>query len=240
MTPTLEQVRALAERCEPFRDTKPPTGYPNSLALCIIDSVQSTGVRYSSVENVIGKYRKYRRRLARDPDTDGARDLVSTFDDVGGPTAWAGRIGNQNKISTRAGAPLKAHAIYRAAQALVDQQVNTTQDLRDAANNPARLKDIQRSWLTVPGQKSGVTWHYVQMLAGIRGVKPDRMIIRFVADSLQLPRQRVSPQFAFDAVVAAAEAMDISPTDLDHGIWQWQRRRRAAQGPEGDMPSAIA
>jgi hypothetical protein len=31
-----------------------PDGYPDSLALCIIDSIYSTGARYSSVVNVVG------------------------------------------------------------------------------------------------------------------------------------------------------------------------------------------
>ena len=75
------------------------------------------------------------------------------------------------------------------------------------------------------GQKSGVTWHYLQILAGIPGVKPDRMIIRFVADTLGLPRNSVSTDFAGDAVRAAAVELGILASDLDHGIWQWQRRR---------------
>jgi hypothetical protein len=62
------------------------------------------------------------------------------------------------------------------------------------------------------------------MLAGVPGVKPDRMIIRFVANALGLPPRRIKPQFALEAVKAAATQMGMSPTDLDHGIWQWQRR----------------
>ena len=226
MVPTIDQVRMLADTCEQFKDAQAPDGYPNSLALCVVDSVQSTGVTYSSVEKVLGRYCDFRRDQAHDPYTDGAHELVSTFDELGGPAAWASRIGNQNKTSTHAGASLKAVAIHLAAQALVDRLVLTTQDLRDAAESPVRLSEIRTSWLNVSGQRSGVTWHYVQMLAGIPGVKPDRMIMRFVADSLQLPRRQISSQFALEAVHSAAQALNISPTDLDHGIWQWQRRRR--------------
>ncbi len=199
-------------------------GYPNGLALCVIDSIQSTGVTYSSVENVIGRYCDFRRELGRDPYTDGAHDLIATFEDVGGSAAWAGRIGNRNKTSTHAGAPLKAVAVRLAAQAMIDGSVVTAQDLRDAAVDTARLQQIRNSWQKVPGQRSGVTWHCVQMLAGIPGVKPDRMIIRFVADSLGMPHKDVTAQFAWEAVHSAAEALDMSPRDLDHGIWQWQRR----------------
>ena len=53
MSHTAEQLQALAEACEQFRGATAPDGYPDGLALCVIDSVQSTGVTYSSVENVV-------------------------------------------------------------------------------------------------------------------------------------------------------------------------------------------
>jgi hypothetical protein len=72
------------------------------LALCIVDSVQSTGVTYTSVVN---GYRRYQRQQGGNPETDGAPELAATFDDLDGPDGWAREIGNQNKTSTRAGAP---------------------------------------------------------------------------------------------------------------------------------------
>jgi hypothetical protein len=36
-------------------------GYPESLALCVIDSIFSTGSHYTSVINVVAEYCKYRR-----------------------------------------------------------------------------------------------------------------------------------------------------------------------------------
>ncbi len=113
-----------------------------------------------------------------------------------------------------------------AAQALLLEGVLATQDLRDAASEAEAQERIQGEWLKVPGQRSGITWHYVRMLAGVPGVKPDRMIIRFVAQALDLPARQVSPEFAREAVTGAAREMGVSPTDLDHGIWQWQRRKR--------------
>ncbi len=66
-----------------------------------------------------------------------------------------------------------------------------------------------------------------EMLAGVPGVIPDRMIIRFVADALGLPRRRATSDFAVEAVLAAPQELNMSPTDLDHGIWSWQRRQRS-------------
>ena len=226
MSPTDEQLQTLVERCEQVRDSKPPKGYRQGLALCIVDSVQSTGVTYSSVVNVVDSYRRYRKAQHADPETDGVRELSATFDELGGPDVWAREIGNQNKTSTHKGAPLKAAAIQDAVKVFLAEGITASQDLRDAAVDPERLAQIESAWLRIPGQRSGITWHYVQMLAGIDGVKPDRMIMRFVADTLGLSRRNVTSTFALEAVSATAAQMGMSPTHLDHGIWQWQRRRR--------------
>lgn len=37
----------------------------------------------------------------------------------------------------------------------------------------------------------------------------------------------VTANFAAVAVLAAAKELRMSPTDLDHGIWSWQRRQRS-------------
>jgi hypothetical protein len=68
---TAAQLQALIDRCEQFRGSQAPKSYPGSLALCVVDSVQSTGVTYSSVEKVVARYRAYRRDRDGDPNTDG-------------------------------------------------------------------------------------------------------------------------------------------------------------------------
>jgi hypothetical protein len=47
-----------------------------------------------------------------------------------------------------------------------------------------QAEQLKQAWLAVPGQRSGISWRYLLMLAGIPEVKPDRMIRRFVADAL--------------------------------------------------------
>lgn len=104
--------------------------------------------------------------------------------------------------------------------------ISDTAGFLNAAEDEARLEQVRKEWCAVTGQRSGITWHYMQMLAGIPGVKSDRMICRSVADSLGLPRRAVTPTFALEIVTAAAKEMGMSPTDLDHGVWQFQRVRR--------------
>lgn len=218
-----QDVRAVTERCEQFRGSKAPDGYPNSLALCIVDSVQSTMVRYPTVEKVVNNYCAYRREHGGDPNTDSAADLAATFEQLNGHEAWAKRIGNGNRTSTHKGAPLKAFAIKAEADSMIDVGVLTAEDLRSAAENPDELTRVKKAWLKVPGQGPGVTWHYVQMLAGIPGIKPDRMIIRFVAKALDRPVKTVGSAFCVELLSAVAAELSMTASELDHAIWNYQR-----------------
>lgn len=222
---TPEQLHALVASCEQFRGAEAPKGYRDSLALCVVDSVQSTGVTYSSVGNVLDRYRAYRREQGGEPATDGAAELLATFDQLDGPDAWAARIGTRNRTSTRGGI-LKAEAIRDATRVLAVEGLDTAGALRAAAGDEVRLELVRKAWCTVKGQRSGVTWRYVLMLAGVPGVKPDRMICRFVADALELPRRSVGSEFAAEIVTAAAPELDMSATALDHAIWRFQRGRK--------------
>jgi hypothetical protein len=222
---TADQLQALVTACERFRGAKAPAGYRDSLALCVVDSVQSTGVKYSSVVNVVDAYRAYRRAQGGDPNADGVPELLATFEELGGPEGWAEKIGNRNRTSTRGGV-LKSEAIRDAARVLAADGIDTTVALLGAAEDEERLERLQKAWCAVKGQRSGITWHYMQMLAGIPGVKPDRMICRFVADALELSRRSVTTGFALEILTAAAKEIGISPTDLDHAVWQFQRGRK--------------
>jgi hypothetical protein len=225
MSYSAEHLRILTERCKQFRGSKAPDGYPDSLALCIVDSVQSTMVRYSTVEKVLRNYRAYRRDQGGDPNTDTAVDLAATFAHLKGHVAWAKRIGTGNKTSTHKGAPLKAYAIEAEANAMIDLDVVTTQDLRTAAEDPDELERVKKAWLEVPGQSRGVTWHYVQMLAGMPGIKPDRMITRFVAKALDRPLKTITPSFCVEVLTAVAGELTMTGSELDHAIWNYQRAR---------------
>lgn len=221
---TADQLQLLVGRCEQFRGSEAPKGYSNGLALCIVDSVQSTGVRYAAVEKVIGRYVYYREEQKANAYTDGTAELLKTFEELLSPERWADEIGNQHRTSTRAGAPLKAVAIRDVAKALAAEGITTAEALRDA--DAAERKELEAAWRKVVGQRSGITWRYAEMLAGVPGVKPDRMITRFVADSLNVRRVSVAPEFAEAIVTAAAKELGMSPTALDHAIWRFQRGRK--------------
>jgi hypothetical protein len=69
---------------------------------------------------------------------------------------------------------------------LADAGVETPADL--AGLRAERLNALGEDWMGLTGQSSGLSWDYVRMLAGLEGVKPDRMLRRFVAGAA--PRWR--------------------------------------------------
>jgi hypothetical protein len=200
-----------------------PTGYPDALALCVIDAIQSMGVRYGSVIMVLGRYRALRRRQGADPAFDGTPELLATFADLGDPERWAAVVGNAHKTSTREGAPLKARAVKQAAEALLARGISTCDDLRRTGTEG--IRQAKRAWRGVPGQSSGISWRYLLMLSGRPGVKPDRMIIRFVAAALGRTPRQVSIDLAADLVSEAARRIGVTPSRLDHAIWRRQSGR---------------
>lgn len=197
-------------------DWEAMAGYPNSLALCVIDSIQSTGPHYTSVMNVVSRYRGYRLGQGGNPNADGAHALLTTFDDLQGPDGWAEAIGNHNRTYQSKQAPLKSVAIQQAAQKLAEVGVDSTDDLRHAvAAEPTRLEALHAAWLSVVSQSSGITWDYFLMLGGIPGVKADRMVIRFVAAATGLNEAQVSPPRAAALVRAAVLARRSSGAAVD-------------------------
>lgn len=201
---------------------KTPEGYPRSLALCIIDAVYSTGSHYSAVVNVINSYK------AAHGSRDGARALMSSITSAGGPRGWATTVvDNVKPAHTRPGAPLKAAIIEQAAELMTGLGIDTVDDL--VARVAAQPDDnpVHSGWKRLPSQSSGITYNYLLILAGLPSVKPDRMVLRVLADALGEPAERaLTSQRAVELITRTAERLDVSPRTLDHIAW------RAASGRE--------
>jgi hypothetical protein len=201
-----------------------PTGYPDGLALCIVDSIWSMGVRYGAVENVLREYRTWldprQRSLA---DRRSATELVTDIETAGGPAAFADLVKNHGRTSTRNGV-LKSEAVYEAAIALSRLGVTTTSRLREVFAEP----EVEEAWRRVHGQRSGISWHYLRILAGIEDIKADRMICRFVATASG--QSAVAPAAAYRAMhdaydIPRAENPALTLRAIDNAAWQSQRRR---------------
>ena len=92
---TADQLHALIDRCEQFRDAKAPGGLPRRpgpLRGRFRPSRRAS--RTPAWSQVVARYRAYRREHGGDPNTDGVPELLTTFDELSGPDSWAQRIGN--------------------------------------------------------------------------------------------------------------------------------------------------
>ncbi|MBA8795854.1 hypothetical protein FHX74_003495 [Friedmanniella endophytica] len=222
MTSDPSDVTALVSYCEQHLGDphvwEAPPGYPDSLALCIIDSVYSTGSHYASVVKVVDRYREKRG------SADGARGLLESIDAVGGPQAWAREVaGNVKPANTRPGAPLKAEVVQQAAQLMTGLAIDTVQDLVAVVRPSPTDNPVHTGWKRLPSQSSGVTYNYLLILAGLPSVKPDRMVLRFLGDTLG---RSITRDDAVALVTATADHLGVSARVLDHVVW------RAASGRE--------
>lgn len=198
-----------------------PRGYPDSLALCVIDSIYSTGAQYATVEKIIARYRGYRATQGSDPDTDGAVELLQNIAELGGPDSWATQIGNRRPTSTTANAPLKSVAVEQVAEALVALGVRTSADLRAVTEEDDRREQAKEAWCAVPGQRSGVTWEYALKLTQIPGARAGRVVAAYVARQIGA----VSAERAAEMVREVAAFAVWDAFALDHAIWRFDSGR---------------
>ena len=207
-------------------------GYPNSLALCIIDSLWSTGPTYKSVQNVVSKYRAHRATEGGDASTDGTKELLETFANVNGSLGFAALVKNHKPAQTRQGALLKAEVVYRAAVALEGIDIFTMADVRAEYAGDKNLTRIEEVWLDLPSQSSGVTFNYFVILAGYESVKPDRMIYRFIEEHTGLTSRQIGTRQATELLRSVAGAYPTQARKLDHIIWRYVSGRALFQPDE--------
>lgn len=194
-----------------------PAGY-QSVALAVLDSIYSTGNRYSGVINAVNTYCIARVDQGGKPTTDTASDFVKAVECWGGATGLVKRT-NKWRAFARSWAPTKAEVAFAAGKILVDNNLETVDHVREAFSDPARQErsEVKRQWLALPGQRSGLTWTYFLMLCGVPGVKPDRMVIRYVSNALG---ESVNSKDARLLVSSVAQRLDLDEILLDHVLWR--------------------
>lgn len=216
MAEDLEQLVNAITKLGPESKWDTPDGYPQSLALCILDAIWSIGVDYKlHVKPVINRYRAHRASEGSDADRDSAGDLFNAISSVGSESFATDVVDNHQRTSTTSGI-LKAEACLRAAKLFVDHGVNSCPDFKE------RQHQVEAGWLAIPGQNSGISWSYLRILTGEQDVKPDRMITRFVCASLN---REVSKEECVRLLKAVHAKMGLS-ADLrtfEHAIWNYQK-----------------
>lgn len=206
--------------------------YYNSLPLCVIDSIYSIGVRYESVINVVDsfceyegirRYRDNRERLPFYSEQYKVSDFIRRFENCSYDYLAEKVFKNNQRTSSRNGI-LKSQAVVEFLSILNQNHIDIFQDLWKIDDN------IEKEIKKITGQASGISLAYFYMLAGNDNlIKPDRMVIRFLEDFLNRP---VSVDEALEIIRAASVTLGeeefgitISPRELDHLIWKYQREQ---------------
>lgn len=171
---------------------------------------------------VLDRYRRRRLAAGADPAADGPADLLAEIEACGGHQGFADALGNHWRAWQRKTAPYKTAAVHEAAALLANASVHDREGIEAALNNAAVHKRLKEGWLSLPGQRSGLTWRYFLMGSGIPGVKADRMITRWTSRALD---RGVTPLEAEQILLGAAERLDVDARRLDHAVWGNERRR---------------
>lgn len=209
-----------------------------SLPLCVIDAVFSIAARYEAVtkptvirfaQSHTPHWPLYGRGSSLEHSVS---DAIRSMSGVA-PLYLAEHVfRNRQRTSTRNGI-LKAEASFLFMKALLYAGIDRFCDL-----TAERLVAAEIEIRKVPGQN--ISFDYFTLLAGTQMVKPDRMIIRFVADALGT--STVTPIFAKEATIAAAgilqrEFEHVDVRLLDSEIWSHEsakaasKRRKLATAP---------
>ncbi|GAA6164005.1 hypothetical protein NBRC116590_17090 [Pelagimonas sp. KU-00592-HH] len=150
-------------------------------------------------------------------------ELLTLFEGLEEIEAADTLFGNRQRTSTRSGI-LKSEAVRLFCLALVSSGIEDFSDMDESkVANAAH-------WVSqIPGQRSGISFDYFQMLAGNDNlIKPDRMVLRFIARALDCSPNVVSPETARELLQLATFSLksidpNWTPRKLDYAIWSFER-----------------
>lgn len=230
-----DEIALLAEFCRASLDlesvrTSDEYGY-SSLPLCVIDAVFSIGVNYASTRNTIDRFCEYfhvSKTSAITPPNISGQLSISKFLQINSEQGIEGMARNvyQNlqRTSSRNGI-LKAEAVARFSEVLMQFEVNYLQDVEKVLGN----HNFESAITKIPGQRSGISLRYFYMLAGAENyVKPDRMVMRFLKSVLgRFPSMDESQRMIVGACeILSKDYPELNPRALDHQIWLYQQEKR--------------
>lgn len=196
-----------------------PGGWPGDIESALIDGVFSARAVYKSKRgrgihaNIVSWQEK------RDREIYSLEALVVEIDAVG-VSRWASSFGNcqvsPRRPASAAHGSSKAATVREAACSLRGRGINVASHI-DARNT----EDVKRALRVVSGV-GYATANYFLMLLGAPGVKPDRMIHRFLKEATG---HTFTGAEADQVIGCVARALDVQPHELDHAIWRYESER---------------
>jgi len=192
-----------------------PGGWPGDIESALVDAVFSARAVYKTKDG-----RGIYARVVAWQATRGrqAYSLPALLAEIGSDVdGWAKRFGNRQHSPRRPASapfgPMKAATVREAAEALARHDVTTARQI-----SASTADDVWKVLLSVPGL-GYATANYFLMLLGAPGVKPDRMVKRFLADAYG---HKYGDAEAERVIRAAAEQLGAQPHELDHAIWSFE------------------
>lgn len=181
-----------------------PGGWTTEIEAALLDAIFSIRARYgksptTGVRRVVNTWRAQRGGIAD--------DLIVLSNQ--NPEELARLLDNHSKIGGR----LKTAVVIDAAACLACVGLTHASDFEASSQQRA-------AYLQVRGC-GPVTWSYFGMLLGRSDFKPDTWVMRFVRE----PIPGITTEQARELLNAAADRLDLDPSELDHAIWNYQRAR---------------
>ncbi len=224
--------KKLAGQIQPF-----PGGWPRETEIALIDAVFSARASYgrpaedgrpaSGVHRVIAEYRELRGSGGK------ANDLTALIAAMNKHTIRPFHAISRQRVPGRASdRPTKWQAVRSVANDLVALDVAKAADVKRMRKKTETTQALKAAFTNTSGV-GAVTFNYFLLLLGEPRVKADVMIRSFVAQALGLraakgirAEMRVTPERAAALVMEAANQLQVSPPDLDHTIWTYERQAR--------------
>lgn len=197
-------------------------GY-QSLVFCVIDSVFSIGVRYTSTIRTVKRFATAVGRNIHDPYS--VQEFITRFGKINHEKMANEIYQNRQRTSTRSGI-LKAEAVSEFLKVLHSFQIETKQDFLKQKTNQKLIDAIQR----IKGQSQLTTFDYLLMLSGDTGTfKRDRHIINFFADYMGVKNtdyDSLKTEFEKQLDVVSHVYPEINIRTLDGAIWQFMSEKK--------------
>lgn len=205
-----------------------PGGWQDDIESALIDAVFSARAVYKTkhgkgVYYQVTAWQQGRRSRRRQ------YTLRSLVDEIrgSGVDEWATNVIRNTQRSPRrpataAEGPTKAAAVLEAAKRLLslDPPIDSASDVEEA-----NVAAVRSALMQVDGI-GYATANYFTMLLGHPGVKPDRMIHRFLRDALG---RDLNDAQAAQLIKNAAVHLKQTEHALDHAIWHWESQRATAR-----------
>ena len=202
--------------------------YYDSLPQCLIDAIFSIGTKYASTRKTVIRACDKLKRKRLDPLTHCQSDSytidefikdISKYSDYGMIDVYVNRQWTSSRSGIR-----KAEAVYKLADILKKHKVNTLKDIRSLSST--RLDDLEKEFISVKGQGSGISFSYFLMLSGDENhIKADRWILRFLKDVTGKKYAKTDAEKDLRDVCVELNKTypTLTPRLLDHEIWKYMR-----------------